>query len=230
MYSPLPPGMTLHTHDDDTRQGNITEPPPEPLDPAECADVHIPGLELVEVGLSCLSCLSCLSVYLSRLPACLSVCLSACLPACQSVCLCCCCMCVPNPPSPSLSHGPQEFLTPEEAEALLAFADRDGGRHWAAGAAAGMPGMGRRVQHFGYAFDYATRGVAFGGHADAAEGGDLEESESSSSSSVPPLPFVACPAFAAAVRRLLGREGGKGLLRMAPDQMTLNEYLPYVDS
>lgn len=101
----------------------------------------------------------------------------------------------------------QEFLTPEEETALLAFADRDGGRHWATHT---HPGMARRVQHYGYAFDYATRGVDFEGLNCA------------------PMPFHGEAAgasggvFAAVVARVLRA----GLLRMAPDQMTLNEYTP----
>lgn len=99
-------------------------------------------------------------------------------------------------------HYTQAFLSPEEETALLAFADRQAGAHWVVG----KEGMGRRVQHYGHRFDYASRGIDF------------------ENSPCPSLPWRDCPVFAAMVARMLS----VGLLRMAPDQMTLNEYLPYV--
>ena len=73
--------------------------------------------------------------------------------------------------------------------------------------------MARRVQHYGYAFNYATRGVDFDGpHCAPLPLGVGVGDEASAS------------VFAAMVARLLQR----GLLRMIPDQMTLNEYLPCV--
>lgn len=90
--------------------------------------------------------------------------------------------------------------------ALIAWADRQDQAHWHTP----FPGMARRVQHYGYAFDYATRGVDFDGPLCA------------------PLPLggdeASVSVFAAVVARLLRQ----GLLRMAPDQMTLNEYFPCV--
>lgn len=73
--------------------------------------------------------------------------------------------------------------------------------------------MARRVQHYGYAFDYATRGVDFDGPLCAPLPLGVGGEEAASAS-----------VFATMVARLLRQ----GLLRMAPDQMTLNEYLPCV--
>lgn len=112
----------------------------------------------------------------------------------------------------------QDFLTPEEETALLAWADRHDGRHWHTP----FPGMARRVQHYGYAFNYATRGVDFDRSPPCAPlplplGSGLGRGEGEREA-------ASVSVFATVVARLLR----KGLLRMVPDQMTLNEYLPCV--
>lgn len=90
--------------------------------------------------------------------------------------------------------------------------------------------LARRVRHYGYRFNYSTRGVdgidtTSDGAAGGAGGGGSEGLAGGGAADAPTAPV---PPFPPRVAEIASRIAATGLLPVdgPPDQMTLNEYLP----
>jgi alkylated DNA repair protein alkB family protein 8 len=96
----------------------------------------------------------------------------------------------------------REFVSEEQERGLLAFLDRDDGRHWEKTVRA------RQVQHFGFVFNYDTRRCDLPESGGVAEAGDT---------------LAMPPQLTQLVQQIVDADAMDG---HAPDQITVNEYLP----
>jgi len=103
----------------------------------------------------------------------------------------------------------ENFVSEEEEASLMAFADGDG--RWDGS-------LSRRVQHYGAAFDYVTRG---------ARAVPPAAGSASASGAGPGAPASSLPAeLAGLVRRVGAAAGAPAGHAEAPNQVTFNEYIP----